>query len=91
MPLDANSCARFNLRTRARILLEAEVHGEVVEGNGGSGKMSRQREAASSGPVEAATATAAVPCALSHIPFKFEPWHRSVLAHEEDVKAALLT
>ena len=91
MPLDANSCARFNLRTRARILLEAEVHGEVVEGNGGSGKMSRQREAASSGPAEAAKAAALVPCALSYIPLKLEPWQWSVLAHEEKVKAALLT
>ena len=53
--------------------------------------MSRQREAASSGPAEAAKAAALVPCALSYIPLKLEPWQWSVLAHEEKVKAALLT
>ena len=51
----------------------------------------RQREAASSGPAEAAKAAALVPCALSYIPLKLEPWQWSVLAHEEKVKAALLT
>ena len=43
MALVASSCARCSLRTRDRTLLEVDMHGDVNQGSGGIGKMSRQR------------------------------------------------
>ena len=58
---------------RPRTRLDFEVHGNVVEGNGGKGKISRQRSEPAGSPKWAATPTASTPLALSYIPEKLEP------------------
>ena len=76
MVLEARSCARCNLRTRARTRLDFEVHGDVFLGSGGSGKISRQRDADACSPHGAAAPPAVTPCVLSYIPENLSPWLR---------------
>ena len=74
--LAARSCARCCLRTRPRTRLDFEVHGDVVLGSGGSGKISRQRDADACSPHGAAAPPAVTPCVLSYIPENLSPWLR---------------
>ena len=53
---------------RPRTRLDVEVHGNVAEGNGGRGKISRQRPESAGSPNWAAPPEASKPLALSYIP-----------------------
>ena len=53
---------------RPRTRLDFEVHGNVAEGNGGRGKISRQRPESAGSPNWAAPPEASKPLALSYIP-----------------------
>ena len=71
---------------RPRTRLDFEVHGNVAEGNGGRGKISRQRPESAGPPNWAAPPEASKPLALSYIPEILESmatviygvfWHRT--------------
>ena len=86
IPLVARSGALLSLRMRPRTRLDFEVHGNVAEGNGGRGKISRQRPESAGSPNWAAPPEASKPLALSYIPEILESmatviygvfWHRT--------------